>query len=473
MATVNRPPQSPIGPATGNGRNIGADGAGGSGGAIFTWPRVLAVGGLALVVLILAYLLFSGSGGAQYHLMFTNAGLLVRGDQVQVGGVPVGSVKDMRLTANDQAEITIEVQSSLLPLHQGTKALIRVPDLTSVAGRYIALSPGPNNNPVLPAGSTLPTSDTEVPVDLDELFNTLNPQTRKGLEEFIKGNATQYQGVGKDINAATPYFSTALKATNHVFNELTREEPVLTAALVEGAKTLETLANHGSQLSSLVRNGATTFGAVASEAKNLEEGLKVLPHALHEGNAALSGVPATVDSLERLVDASKPNFKDLAPFLAALRGLFKAGTPVTAELASAFSKPGPNNDLTDFARDVPGLYKSLQTASPDAVKALKQSVPITNFFGPYSPDLVGLFRTFGLLAGYRDANGQYERVSPNFADFKYEGGKLTPTTPTQGIEGLSTKELRRCPGAATQPAQDGSSPFTDEGLLGCDPSEIP
>jgi phospholipid/cholesterol/gamma-HCH transport system substrate-binding protein len=469
MATVNRPP---AGPVLGNGRGA-ADGAGGAGSPMFTLPRVLAVGGLAVVVLIVAYLLFSGSGGAEYHLLFTNGGQLVRGDQVQVGGVPVGSVKNIELTSNDQAEITIEVQSSLLPLHRGTTALIRVPDLTSVAGRYVALSPGPNSNPALPSGSTLPTGATEVPVDLDELFNTLNPATRRGLEEFIKGNATQYQGVGKEINAATPYFSTALKATDHVFNELTREEQVLIASLVEGAKTLETLANHGSQLGSLVRNGANTFGAVASEAKNLEEGLKVLPKALHEGNAALTGVPSTVQSLEGLVDASKPNFKQLAPFLAALRGLFKQGTPVTAQLAGAFSKPGPNNDLTDFVRAVPGLYKSLQTASPDTVKALDQSVPITNFFGPYSPDLIGLFRTFGLLSGYRDANGQYERVSPDFANFKLEGGKLKPTTPTQGIEGLSIKQLRRCPGGATQPAEDGSSPFTDEGLLGCDPSEVP
>ncbi len=467
MATVNRPPQTPAPPVAGNGA---ADGAG---RPVFTWARVLAVGGLALVVLILAYVLFSGSSNATYHLLFTNAGGLVRGDQVQVGGVPVGTVKDIELTSNNQAAITVDIESSLLPLHQGTRALIRVPDLTSVAGRYISLAPGPNNNPVLPSGATLPTSATEVPVDLDELFNTLNPQTRKGLEEFIEGNATQYQGVGKDINAATPYFSTALKATNHVFNELTREEPVLTAALVEGAKTLETLANHGTQLSSLVGNGATTFGAIASEAKNLEEGLKVLPKALHEGNVALAGVPSMVDSLERLVDASKPNFKQLAPFLAALRGLFKEGTPVTAQLASAFSKSGPNNDLTDFVRAAPGLYKSLQTASPEAVKALDQSVPITNFFGPYSPDLIGLFRTFGSLAGYRDATGQYERVSPNFADFKYEGEKLKPTTPEGGLEGLITKQLRRCPGAATQPAEDGSSPFTDEGLLGCDPSEVP
>lgn len=470
MATVSRPGQPPAGPPS------GGDDAGARGGrSAITWPRVLAVGGLALIVLIVAYLLFSGSSSARYHLILEGGNQLVRGDQVQVGGVPVGTIKEIELTKPDyKARVTIEVQSSLLPLHRGTTAQVRVPSLTSVADRYIALTPGPNNMPVLPSGSTLPTTATETAVDLDQLFNTLNPATRKGLEELINGSATQYQGVAKEINAATPYFAPALAATNHIFHELVEEEPTFTSFLVEGAKALETLADHRAELGGLVRNASTTFGAVGSKAQSLESGIKALPQALHEGNEAFNELPATVRSLRRLVDVSKPNTRTLALFFSKLDKLLGEATPVSTQLAGAFSKPGPNNDLTDFARDLPGLYNQLRTASPDNVKALDQSVPITSFFGPYAPDLVGLFRTFGQAAGYRDANGQYLRATPNFADFTLEGEKLKPvTTPAQGLEGLKSLQLRRCPGAATQPAEDGSSPFTDEGLLGCNPSELP
>jgi phospholipid/cholesterol/gamma-HCH transport system substrate-binding protein len=469
MATVSRPNQPPATPTGGEDRGA----SGGAGGGAITWPRVLALGGLGLVVLIVAYVLFSGGGNARYYLFFKNGSLLVRGDEVQVGGVPVGNVKNIELNSSLQPRVTIEVESSLLPLHQGTTAQVRVPSLTSVADRYIALTPGPNNMPVLTPGSTLPTTKTETPVDLDELFNTLNPQTRKGLQEFIEGNATQYQGVGKEVNEATPYFSPALAATNRIFHELLREEPTFTSLLVEGAKAVETLANHRTELASLVRNAGTTFGAIASQAQSFETGLKALPQALHEGNAAFVGLPTTVAALRRLLNATKPTAKTLVPFFTQLRGLFEEGTPVTAQLSSAFSKPGPNNDLTDLARAFPVLYKTLQTASPNNVKALEESVPITRFFGPYAPDLIGLFRTFGQVAGYRDADGQYVSVSPAFANFALNGNKLTPVTPAQGLEGLSLKQLRRCPGAATQPAEDGSSPFTDEGLLGCDPSEVP
>ncbi len=37
---------------------------------------------------------------------------------------------------------------------------------------------------------------------------------------------------------------------------------------------------------------------------------------------------------------------------------------------------------------------------------------------------------------------------------------------------MKTDQLRRCPGAATQPAADGSSPFTDSGLLELRPDGV-
>ena len=53
--------------------------------------RLLAGGALAAVIVILAILVLAGGGGADYRLEFPEAGQLVRGDQVQVGGVPVGA----------------------------------------------------------------------------------------------------------------------------------------------------------------------------------------------------------------------------------------------------------------------------------------------------------------------------------------------------------------------------------------------
>jgi phospholipid/cholesterol/gamma-HCH transport system substrate-binding protein len=436
--------------------------------------RIVAVGALALVVLILAYLLFAGGGGATYHLIFPEAGQLVRGDQVQVGGVPVGSVTNLSLTKDFKADVTIKVDSSLTPLHEGTTAEVRVPSLSSVANRYVALSPGPNNKAALHDGATLPASATKPVTDLDQLFNTLNPKTRKGLSQFIQGTAEQYAGAGRQLGESTEYFGPFLSASDHFFSELVRDQPLFTNFLVETAKAVTTIGARAPQLSSLIENANTTFTAIGDEQSNFAAGLKQLPVTLRAGNKTFAELPATFRDLKALVDASKPTSKPLTKLFERLKPLLTTATPAVKNFNAAFSRPGANNDLTDIVKILPVLYKQLTTASPAVVQGEKESAPVTAFFGPYSPDLVGALRTFGESGAYYDANGGYARVSPVFPSFALgEKNTLVPTSATAALAPLKSGQLRRCPGAATQPAADGSSPFVDNELLTCDPTQHP
>lgn len=439
-----------------------------------TRSRTLAFGGLAIVVIALAYVIFAtGGGDAEYQLIFKEANGLVLGNQVMVGGVPVGSVKEIVLTNHQrEAKVTIGVEDSIAPLHKGTTAEIRVPSLSSVANRYVDIKLGPDNYPALPDGASLPATFTKVATNLDELFNAFTPRTRRGLQELIEGFAAQYEGVGRQVSADSRYFSPALAATEHIFKELLREEKTLEAFLVEAAKAVGTIGAHSKELGALVRNGAAAFAAVGAHQRSLQRGLEELGPAFREGRKAFAELPSTAAALERLAAASKPTTKTLAPFFERLRTLLGGATPVVGELATAFSKPGSGNDLTDFALELPSLAKSLKTASPTGVKSLKESVPETALFGPYAPDLQGLFRDFGAGAGYYDADGHFLRSAPDFADFKQNGDKLTPVDPSESLEGLASGQSRRCPGAATQPAEDGSSPFADEGKLECEPSQV-
>ncbi len=451
-------PPAPLGPPPRRARNV----------------RIAAFGALAAVVVILLVLVLAGNKGATYQLVFPEAGQLVRGDQVQVGGVPVGSIKDITLLHNYNVRITINVESSLAPLHEGTSAEIRVPSLSSVANRYIALSPGPNNRPSLPSGSTLPTTATHGVVDLDQLFGIFNARTRKGLQQLIQGSAEQYSGVAPQLQVDARYFPPALAAVDHVFGELARDQSTFASFLVESAKATTVLAGRSQQLTELVSHADTTFAALGSQQANLAGALKQLPATLKEGNRTFEQLPATLADLTRLVDVSKPDTKTLASFVTKLRPLVIAGTPVVGNFSEAISKPGASNDLTETALALPGLAQALATASPNGVRAAEESLPVTALFGPYSPDLQGFLRGFGQGSAYYDANGHYARVAGLFPNFELGSeNTLKPANPTQVVSGLKTGQLRRCPGAGTQPAADGSSPFTDNGQLGCDPTQTP
>jgi phospholipid/cholesterol/gamma-HCH transport system substrate-binding protein len=440
-------------------------------------PRPLRwlLGAAALAVLaLIVYAAVSGPEATEYRVLFDSAELLDPGDHVEVGGVPVGTVKKIVLTSDYKARVAIEVESPLAPLHRGTTAEIRYPSLSGVANRYIELGPGPNNYPTLPAGATIPASATRSPVDLDELLGALNGPTRRGLQMVIQGFAEQYAGAEGDVHTAIHYFAPSLRALERVFSELTCDERTFTEFLVQGARATTTIAAHSEALTSLIGNAELTFRALGARQQSLARGLHELPATFTSGTRAFTELHAPLTALRRLVDVSKPDTRTLPLLLERLRPLLSEGTPVINNLSLAISRPGPNNDFTDAALELPALAKTLESASPHTVRAERESIPNTAFFGPYSPDLGGLIRDFGQSTAYYDANGHYAHVMPVFDSFKLgEGNTLTPVTPQQGLEGLTTGQLRRCPGAATQPPADGSAPFADSGLLGCIASEVP
>jgi phospholipid/cholesterol/gamma-HCH transport system substrate-binding protein len=430
-------------------------------------------------VAVVAWLLLRGDGGSTYKLRFENAGQLVKDDDVQIGGRRVGSVRKIALTKDNQAEITISVQDGYAPLHEGTTALIRATSLSGIANRYIALTPGPNSNPKLPDGAQLGTDETTSIVDLDQLFNTLDPKTRAALQGFIQGSAQWYDNRGRQANAATKYFAPALSQTDALVNELTNNQQTLDAFLRNSAKTVGAIAQRRDDLANLVSNANATAAAIGNENVSLDQALGVLPSTLRKANTTFVNLRATLDDLDVLVSASKPATKDLARFLRELRPLVHDAGQTISDLRTLVHRGGSGNDLTDLVRKAPALERAAKPAFANSVQALQKSTPVLKTFRPYTPDFIGWIRDFGQGASNYDANGHFARIQPIFNAYGYTptaggGATLTPIPPSQRLDGLQTHVIRRCPGMASQPASDGSSPFRDfDGSLDCDPGLAP
>src|SRR3954449_5944639 len=162
------------------------------------------------------------SGGSSYTVTatFQNGGQLVKGNLVEVAGRPIGKVKSIELDDNAQARVKLSVGSGFDPLHEGTTAVIRASSLSGIANRYIELHPGPNSAPKIDDGGQIVPDRTQAPVDLDQLFNTLDPKTRKGLQGILQGGATQYKDKAAKAAEALHYFNPALSTGSQVTREL-------------------------------------------------------------------------------------------------------------------------------------------------------------------------------------------------------------------------------------------------------------
>ena len=153
-----------------------------------TAARVIALAALVVAVALAALAMFGNGDSYRVKAVFQNAGQLVNGNEVRVGGRPVGQISDIELNDSAQAVVTMEVEDDLAPLRAGTQATIRATSLSGIANRYVSIHPGPNTRDEIPDGGTIPADRTAAPVDLDVLFNTLDDRTREGLRNVIRGS---------------------------------------------------------------------------------------------------------------------------------------------------------------------------------------------------------------------------------------------------------------------------------------------
>jgi phospholipid/cholesterol/gamma-HCH transport system substrate-binding protein len=442
-------------------------------------PRLLAVAALLLVAVVLAWVLLRGHSH-HYRLAFANASQLVKGDVVRIGGSNAGSVTSVELGGDDQAEVGIDVKDGYGPLHSGTTATIRAEGLTGVASRYVDLSPASETRPALDDGALIRGDKTTSIVEIDQLFDTLDPKTRDGLAGLIKGSADWYDGKESAANTSAQQLPKALAELNAVADEVNADSSTFSQFLIQTGDALGAVADHRDQLTSLVTNTRQTSAALASDTDSLTTALKNVPDALERGSDAFAQLRPALTDLRRLTDATEVNTKDLEGFLKDLTPVLQEATPTIGQLRKMFAQPGAANDLLDALRDLPALGKLTDKAFPSGEKALKQSTPIFSFARPYVPDLVSWVRGYGAAGATYDANGHYLRTVPILNAFTFKddanGGTLTPRP--AGDRGtnpaLTNGNLKRCPGASTPAPADKSAPYVDSGDLAnadCDASE--
>jgi phospholipid/cholesterol/gamma-HCH transport system substrate-binding protein len=432
--------------------------------------RPAALGALVLVALAILVLLLSGGGNDNhYRLLFETGGQLVKGNQVLIGGAPVGSVDSIKLTDNGQAQVDITVDR---PLHQGSSAIVRATSLSGIANRYISIQPGPDNSPELANDATITEVDTTSPVDLDQLFDTLRGPERQALRNVIQGSAAVYDGKGPQANQTYKYLSPSLVATDRLLQELDRDQGTLTSFIVNGASVVSSVAERRSDLSALTQNANEALGAIASENKSFDQALVALPPALRQANTTFHNLRPALDDLDPLINATRTSTKNLAPFLRQLYPVVNRSVPVFNDLNRAVNLNGKSNDLADATGDLPNLENRAAQAVPITVSAMQNSEDNLAFLRPYMPDLMSAVAHLNAVTGYYDADGHYARVQPTGLGVFGVGGAAPNYTLTAqsaanvyndyGAFGGPNGNLgvfRRCPGGSA-PVDPGSNPFS-------------
>ncbi len=348
------------------------------------WRRLMLPLAFALACLLLmlaTYRSFGGSlpleaKGYRVQVPLPSASNLVEGSDVQISGVDVGRVVDLR-RARGGAVATIDLERRFTPLHNGARAIVRTKTLLGEG--YLEIAPGPPSAPILREGQQLAASQVTRSVALDEMLRTFPASTRGRLKRVFAGLSSALRGRATALNdtlAQTAGFSTDLAAV------------------------LQTLAPQTAELQRLVGRSGDVFATVGDR-----EGL--LRAAIRNGEAVLDTTAARDREIAGVVRA-------MPPFLSALRRTSDALAAASPELVAATEALEPVAPLVRPALDAiqraspsfTGLFRRL----PATIDAGRRGLPsLTRIFGALTPALDATYPAARELIPLMDLLGDYRR----------------------------------------------------------------
>ncbi|HEU4737972.1 MAG TPA: MlaD family protein [Solirubrobacterales bacterium] len=335
-----------------------------------------------LVVIVAVFLAYNANNGLPFVSTYNlnarvpNADALVKGNEVRIGGVRVGTVRSVVPVQTGDGEVAAELELKLdknvEPLPVDSTITIR--PKSALGLKFLQITPG-DSEKGFKAGQTIPVaSATPEPVDIDEFFNMFDEPTRKGIQRNLAGFGNALAGRGPQINEALGAIRRAVENGQPALRKLVEPSTdfggfweALAALNATLAPVAETQANLFVALDS-------TFLAFARVSRPfIQETIEKSPPTLDEVNADLPAIRPFLRNSARFFTALRPGVKALAETSPVIADSLHAGIPVLNASPILNNQLQPTAEaLVDF-QEAPGVFNGLDLLI-DTNRQLKPSL---------------------------------------------------------------------------------------------------
>jgi virulence factor Mce-like protein len=257
---------------------------------------------VVLALLAAVFLLFTNNAREKTIVAdFKVANSLYNGNEVRIMGVPVGKVTKIQ-PIGDRVRVTLEYDGDI-KLPADAKAVVISPSV--VGDRFIQLGPAYTGGPVLPDNARLGIDRTAVPVELDDVFKSidnlalaLGPEGANkdgALSRLVNTTAEQFDGQGEQLAATLENFA-------KLGTTLDNNDEELFASIRELDEFNSLLRRNDDDVRDFFDSTADVSEVLAGEREDLVDTIKALQEALvevrdfvRENRTAIRG---NVDNLE-------------------------------------------------------------------------------------------------------------------------------------------------------------------------------
>jgi virulence factor Mce-like protein len=294
--------------------------------------------------------------GYRFKVAFPEATQLAEQADVRIAGVSVGKVvhKDINVKGQPNRTVaTIQLNPDIAPLHANARAILR--QKTLLGETYVELTPGTQNAAKIPENGSLGNGRVHPSVQLDEIFQALDPVTRRAFQTWQQDLAKAAAGNGTNLNDALGNLPRFIASGDDVLSVLDAQSSAVRRLIRNTGVTFAALTQNEAQLHNLITNSEDTFGALASQNNALAETFHVFPTFLDESRKTFTKLESFSKNTRPLIADLRPVARDLRPALHAIRGL-------APDLRTTFQKLDPL--ITASKTGLPALRDTLNATTP-------------------------------------------------------------------------------------------------------------
>jgi ABC-type transporter Mla subunit MlaD len=335
-----------------------------------------------LVIIVAVFLAYNANNGLPFVSTYDlkarvpNADALVKGNDIRIGGVLVGTVKSVVPVQLEDggvaAELALSLDKNVEPLP--ADSTIEVRPKSALGLKFLQIVPGSSPRG-FEAGETIPVAAaTPEPGDIDKFFDMFDKPTRDAIRQNLAGFGNALAGRGPQLNEAIgalrrlvvngqPVLQTIVAPSTN-FAGFWRALEALSATVAPVAATQASLFVALDQ----------TFGAFARVSRPyIQETIEKSPPTLDAVNADLPFLRPFLHDSQRFFAAFQPGARALAETSPIIAEALHAGVPVLN------ASPVLNNQLQPTAEALlafqraPGVFNGLNLLT-DTNNVLKPSL---------------------------------------------------------------------------------------------------
>ncbi|MEA2398909.1 MAG: phospholipid/cholesterol/gamma-HCH transport system substrate-binding protein [Thermoleophilaceae bacterium] len=296
-----------------------------------------------LVVVIAVFLAYNANSGLPFVPTYSvtvavpDAAGLVEGNEVRVGGKRVGTIETIVGHIGPRgpyAKLALKLDKTLEPLRDDSQVTVR--PRSPLGLKYLELVLGARGRKIAQGGQ-LPLARGRGTVELDQVINTFDAQTRDALQRTLDQGGPALAGRGADFNQALAAAPELLLRLDRVAGNLADRRTGLRRTIQAAGRVADELSPVAPQLGSLIDGADRTLRALASVSPELSQVLAQLPGTELAGIRALSAARPVLRDARGLVHDVKPGIGVLPLAAGRLHAALQTGIPVLRR-ASALSQ---------------------------------------------------------------------------------------------------------------------------------------